>query len=267
VNELVTWMADWRHAAPTAVVFVLAPSLLIRLVIRAWPRGDPRRPELLAEFAAIPVPKRLMWVLGVFELAWQEGLPQRREQSVLWPNPRRLPGGVWFGAIAVDVIGIAVVDSRMTQVSFAISALSMLPATVWHVRATYAFADETAGLAEDMANLTKHLEAESLRTPDAWTDATARVAIDARKPLGAPVPHLRELAQAVIDDANRQYVERLTEQYQREMQQIWRDFDEKTNMIEAQLIEDLEREGADEATIATCVGSHRLHVASVRPAR
>ena len=129
---------------PMAVVVVLAPSFLIRIVIRAWPKGDPRRRELLAELAALPVPNRLLWVLGVFELAWQEGLPQRREQSVLWPDVARLPGAVKLGVVAVDVVGVAVVNVPMARVGFAVSALGLLPLTVKHVRATYAFADTTA---------------------------------------------------------------------------------------------------------------------------
>lgn len=257
MNELLTWMGDWRHALPAAVLFVVLPSLLIRIVIRAWPKSDPRRRELLAEFAAIPVPKRLMWVLGVFELAWQEGLRQRREQSTLWPNAiRGLPGAVMFGVVAADVVGIAVVESRIMQLAFAIDALAMLPVIVHHVHAISAFADMTARLGDDMADVTRNMEADGLRVLDAWKDATARLAIHARRPRWCrtlfripldPVPNLHELTQTVLDDVGRQYKERLEELLHREIQEIWL-------RSKAQLIEDLERIGADEAVVSASVG-------------
>jgi len=59
------------------LVFGFAPGAVLRLVVLAFHRTDPRRRELLAEIHAVPRFERPFWVLEQVEVAIFEGLWER----------------------------------------------------------------------------------------------------------------------------------------------------------------------------------------------
>lgn len=59
------------------VVFGFAPGFCLRLIVRVYPRNNPRRRELIAELYAIPYIKRPLWVAQQLETALFEGLGYR----------------------------------------------------------------------------------------------------------------------------------------------------------------------------------------------
>jgi hypothetical protein len=56
------------------LVFGFAPGALLRLIVLAFPRHDPRRRELPAELHAVPRIERPFWVLEQLEVALFEGI-------------------------------------------------------------------------------------------------------------------------------------------------------------------------------------------------
>lgn len=75
--ELLTAVTSWPSLLMVVVVFGLAPGLCLRLIVLAYPRGDPRRAELIAELYAVPRIQRPLWVAEQLEVALFEGLGQR----------------------------------------------------------------------------------------------------------------------------------------------------------------------------------------------
>lgn len=59
------------------LVFGFAPGAVLRLVLLAFHRDDPRRAEMLAELRAVPQHGRPMWVTEQIEVALFEGLFER----------------------------------------------------------------------------------------------------------------------------------------------------------------------------------------------
>lgn len=59
------------------VAFALLPGLILRLVVLAYPKDHPRRPEVLAEFYSIPYPSRVLFVIETCEMSVSEALPAR----------------------------------------------------------------------------------------------------------------------------------------------------------------------------------------------
>ncbi|MBO1768243.1 hypothetical protein [Allobranchiibius sp. GilTou38] len=60
-----------------ALVHGVAPQLLLRLALACYPRRDPRRRELRADYAAVPVKERPRWVLDVLTAGLLDGLHLR----------------------------------------------------------------------------------------------------------------------------------------------------------------------------------------------
>ena len=75
--ELLETVASWPSLLLVVVVFGLAPGLCLRLIVLAYPRGDPRRAELIAELYAVPRIQRPLWVAEQLEVALFEGLGNR----------------------------------------------------------------------------------------------------------------------------------------------------------------------------------------------
>ena len=74
VTELLDAIVSWRIFLVALVVFGFAPGALLRLIVLAFPCGDPRRRELLAELHAVPRLERPFWVLEQLEVALCEGV-------------------------------------------------------------------------------------------------------------------------------------------------------------------------------------------------
>jgi hypothetical protein len=67
----------WPTFAIALLVFGFAPGTLLRLIVLAFDRVDPRRQELLAELHHVPRVERPFWVAEQLEVALVEGLGQR----------------------------------------------------------------------------------------------------------------------------------------------------------------------------------------------
>ena len=77
MTELLHAVESWRSLLSVLVVFGLAPGPCLRLIVLAYPRGDPRRTELIAELYAVPRIQRPLWVAEQLEVALFEGLRHR----------------------------------------------------------------------------------------------------------------------------------------------------------------------------------------------
>src|ERR1019366_120219 len=82
LNALVSWPAF----VAALVVFGFAPGALLRVIVLAFHRDDPRRAELLAEVYAVPRYERPFWVLEQLEVALFEGVWGR----VVWAATGRV---------------------------------------------------------------------------------------------------------------------------------------------------------------------------------
>ena len=82
--ELMQAIASWPSLLVVVVVFGLAPGLCLRLIVLAYPRGDPRRAELVAELYAVPRIQRPLWVAEQLEVALFEGLGHRISTARRW---------------------------------------------------------------------------------------------------------------------------------------------------------------------------------------
>lgn len=117
-------------AAVVAVVLLLlaatSPAVLARLVARAYPCGDPRRDELVAEIQAVGVRGRFCWVLELVEVMVRDALPARwsgRPRSSRIRRPAKAGGAstvdirleVWLPAVR---LGRHLAGSQKTFLAF-----------------------------------------------------------------------------------------------------------------------------------------------------
>jgi hypothetical protein len=75
--ELLEAVASWPSLLLVVVIFGFAPGFCLRLIVLAYPHGDPRRAELIAELYAVPRIQRPLWVAEQLEVALFEGLGHR----------------------------------------------------------------------------------------------------------------------------------------------------------------------------------------------
>lgn len=75
--DLFEAVASWRTLPLVLAVFGVAPGLVLRLIVRVYPREDPRRKELVAELYAVPRLERPLFVAEQLELGLTEGVPAR----------------------------------------------------------------------------------------------------------------------------------------------------------------------------------------------
>jgi DNA-binding transcriptional MerR regulator len=112
----------WGSFVALLLVFGVFPGLILRLLVRLYPKGNPRRVELFGQLYAVPRWERPWFVAEQFETALSEGLPSRvaplaraiarriralRSQKALDPAPtgRLAPG--YSGKRAADIVGIS----------------------------------------------------------------------------------------------------------------------------------------------------------------
>ena len=77
--ELLGALKAWPLLIGALVVFGLAPGLVLRLIVLAFERDDPRRQEMLAELRTVPRWERPFWVAEQIEVALFEGGVERLE--------------------------------------------------------------------------------------------------------------------------------------------------------------------------------------------
>jgi len=68
---------SWWALLLAMLVFGFAPGVVLRVIVLAFHRDDPRRAELLAELRVVPFIERPLWVAQQLEVALFEGLRER----------------------------------------------------------------------------------------------------------------------------------------------------------------------------------------------
>jgi hypothetical protein len=86
VTELLDAIVSWRTFLAALLVFGFVPGALLRLIVLAFRRDDPRRSELLAELHRVPRLERPFWVVEQLEVALSEGIWER----VVWAATGRI---------------------------------------------------------------------------------------------------------------------------------------------------------------------------------
>jgi hypothetical protein len=86
VTELLEFIVNWRTGLVVLLVFGFAPGALLRLIVLAFRRDDPRRSEMLAELHRVPRLERPLWVVEQMEVALFEGIWGR----VVWVATGRI---------------------------------------------------------------------------------------------------------------------------------------------------------------------------------
>jgi hypothetical protein len=77
MDTLLFHVIAWPTLGIAVFVFGFAPGALLRLIVLAFKRDDPRRHELLGELHAVPRIERPFWVAEQLEIACFEGLYSR----------------------------------------------------------------------------------------------------------------------------------------------------------------------------------------------
>jgi hypothetical protein len=72
--ELIADILNWKWYLLTLAAHGLAPGLLLRVIVLAFPKDDPRREELIAELYAVPFIRRPYWVAQQLETAISDGI-------------------------------------------------------------------------------------------------------------------------------------------------------------------------------------------------
>lgn len=102
-------LALWPNVLLPLAIFGLLPGPFLRLVVQLYPKGDPRRRELLGELYAIEFHKRPFFLAQCLELALLEGLPRRWRRrhagTTLEPPVSLAPSG-FRDPTACQIVGI-----------------------------------------------------------------------------------------------------------------------------------------------------------------
>jgi diguanylate cyclase (GGDEF)-like protein len=111
VTQLLEAVASWPNLALVIVVFGFAPGFVLRLIVLAYPRSDPRRDELIAELYAVPRIRRPLWVAQQLEVALFEGLGHRVSAAIRWLTGRRP-----YHDTLTGLVDTVMVNYRLAQV-------------------------------------------------------------------------------------------------------------------------------------------------------
>jgi hypothetical protein len=91
--ELFDAIASWRSLLLVLVVFGFAPGFVLRLLVRIYPKGDPRRTELIAQLYVLRRLERPLFVAEQLETVLFEGMPHRFED--MWHLVRAVIRVIW----------------------------------------------------------------------------------------------------------------------------------------------------------------------------
>jgi hypothetical protein len=86
VGELLNAIKSWETFFFILLVFGFAPGAVLRLIVLAFHRDDPRRREMLAELHRVPRWERPLWVCDQLVVALYEGIWER----VVWAATGRV---------------------------------------------------------------------------------------------------------------------------------------------------------------------------------
>jgi hypothetical protein len=86
VAEFLNAIVSWETFLISLLVFGFAPGTVLRLIVLAFHRDDPRRSEMLAELHRVPRLERPYWVFEQLEVALFEGIWER----LLWAGAGRI---------------------------------------------------------------------------------------------------------------------------------------------------------------------------------
>lgn len=82
INGIISVAAGVWYHLPLGVLilgltFGFAPGLVLNLSVLIYPKGHPRRKELVAELHEVPYFQRALWVFYALQLSITEGIPER----------------------------------------------------------------------------------------------------------------------------------------------------------------------------------------------
>jgi hypothetical protein len=77
MDSLITQVIAWPTLLLSLLMFGFAPGAVLRIIVLAFRRDDPRRTELLAELPHVPRIERPFWVCEQLEVVLFEGLAGR----------------------------------------------------------------------------------------------------------------------------------------------------------------------------------------------
>lgn len=80
MTELIESITSWRSLLFALAVFGFAPGFVLRLLVRIYPKEDPRRTELISELYGLGHVKRLLFVAEQLETVLFEGAPHRLKE-------------------------------------------------------------------------------------------------------------------------------------------------------------------------------------------
>jgi hypothetical protein len=86
VGEFLNAIVSWETFLVSLLAFGFAPGAVLRLIVLAFHRDDPRRREMLAELYRVPRLERPYWVMQQLEVALFEGVWER----LRWAGAGRL---------------------------------------------------------------------------------------------------------------------------------------------------------------------------------
>jgi hypothetical protein len=124
MTDLVDTVTSWPSLLLVLLVFGFAPGFCLRIIVLAYPRGDPRRAELIAELYAVPRIERPLWVTEQLEVALFEGLPHRISAAPRWfarwhralvQDDGRLLSRVLFGGVCLTALGFGAVPALTAE--------------------------------------------------------------------------------------------------------------------------------------------------------
>jgi hypothetical protein len=98
MGELQDAIVNWRIGLVVLLVFGFSPGALLRLIVLAFRRDDPRRKELLAELYGVAWFERPLWVAQQFEVALSEGIGPRLAEVVTrrWHSESLIHRGIFL---------------------------------------------------------------------------------------------------------------------------------------------------------------------------
>lgn len=85
-GDLLGAVVSWPTLLLVLLVWGFAPRLVLRFVVHAFRKDDPRRKELLGELGAVPRLERPIWVAEQVEVALVEGIGER----IIWAATGRV---------------------------------------------------------------------------------------------------------------------------------------------------------------------------------